>query len=595
MVKIVGPIKGLLPFLKLYPWAIPAIIVLGVLSSLSEGLGISLFIPLFQGLQQPSSPSSSSVFLNFLDRILGNVPSEQRFFWVALLIFGCVLLRSSLAYSNAVLFSWLNSRISHHLRSGIFKQLMSVSYSFIESHESGKFMNTLATETWQTSRALNIFVNLVIDTCTVLVFVGFLLLISWPLTLFVTAAIVLISIIIQTVTRRVKPLGFQAVQANKQLADRMWEGLGGMRVIRAFGREGYEQARFDDASEQVRSSFLKLEILGGIVGPLSETLSATLLLMIVVIALYQNQATLPTLLTFVFILYRLQPKVKQIDAAQVSLMSLMSSVEDVKALLDPSDKPYLQTGTIPFQGLQQPIVFDAVTFRYDSSDSPAVEDLSIYIPPGKTTAIVGPSGAGKSTLIHLLCRFCDPSDGDIYINGYPLRELNLNAWRDRLAIVSQDIFMFSATVRENIAYGRLDASDDEIVAAAKLANAHEFIIRLPYGYETRVGDRGMRLSGGQRQRIALARAIVRDPDLLILDEATNALDSISEDLIQDALYTLSHDRTVIVIAHRLSTIEHADQIIVLENGRVVEQGDLQRLLQLNGLFAQLYQLQYRSA
>jgi ATP-binding cassette, subfamily B, bacterial MsbA len=409
----------------------------------------------------------------------------------------------------------------------------------------------------------------------------------------VSVAIVLISLTIQFVTRQAKSIGQVAVQANQSLADRMWEGLGGMRVIRAFGREGYEQKRFDRASERVQRSFFKLEMISGIVSPLSETLSAALLLLILVVALRANQTALPTLLTFVFILYRLQPKVKQIDGARVALASLTGSIAEVTALLDRSDKPYLISGHVPFQGLEQEIQFKEVTFHYNTHEPPAIQKISLCIPHGKTTAFVGPSGAGKSTLINLLCRFSDPTIGEIYVDGCPLRQLQLHSWRDRFAIVSQDIYMFSTTIRENIAYGRLDATDDEIIKAAQLANADEFIRQFPSGYETHIGDRGVRLSGGQRQRIALARAIIRDPEILILDEATNALDSIAEDLIQEALKTLSRNRTVIVIAHRLSTIEQADQIIVLNQGQVVEQGNLQQLLAHQGLFTQLYQLQNR--
>lgn len=595
MVRTFQTIKNLLPLIKFYPWAIPAIVVLGILSSLSEGLGISLFIPLLQSIQQADSQTASgNFFLNFIGRIFFGVPPDYRFLFIAGFIFACVLLKSCLAYSNAVLFSWLNSRISHRLRSGIFNQLLSVSYSYLESNDTGRFINTLATETWQTSRALSVFVNLIIDSCTVLVFAVFLLLISWRLTLLVSVAIVLISLTIQLVTRRIRSLGQAAVEANKALADRVWEGLSGMRVIRAFGREGYEQSRFDHASARVRSTFLKLDMLSGIVSPLSETLSAALLLLILVVALKADQAALPTLLTFVFILYRLQPKVKQVDGSRVALASLSSSVEDVNALLDRSDKPYLVSGKVPFQGLQRAISFASVAFHYHAHEQPAVHEISLCIPRGKTTALVGPSGAGKSTLINLLCRFADPTVGEITIDGCPLRQLDLNSWRNRIAIVSQDIYMFSTTIRENIAYGRLDATDDEIVAAAKLANAHEFIRQLPYGYETKVGDRGIRLSGGQRQRVALARAIIHNPEILILDEATNALDSIAEDLIQSALATLSQNRTVVVIAHRLSTIEQADQIIVLNEGRVVEKGNFQQLLEHRGLFTQLYQLQYRN-
>ena len=588
-------IKTLIPLLKIYPWGIPAIIVLGILSSLSEGLGISLFIPLLQSFETTAQPASPNDFIGWLNRLFVDVSPNNRLLIIAFCIFGSILLKNCLSYTNAILFAWLNSRISHRLRSGIFKQLLSVSYSFLESNESGKLMNTLATETWQTSKALSVLVNLIITICTISVFVILLLLISWRLTLLVAVALVMISLIIQFVTREVRSLGQQAVQANKILANRMWEGFGGMKVIRAFGRESYEQKRFDAASKHVRNTFLKLDLLSGVVNPLSEVLSAAVLLCILVTALLQDCAAIPTLLTFIFILYRLQPQVKQLDSARVGLVALMSSVEDVMYLLDCSDKPYIRSGKIPLLGLSQGISLESVTFGYNAGEKPALQDISIYIPHGKTTALVGPSGAGKSTLIGLICRFYDVTEGEIYVDGCPLRQLNLDSVRGRIAIVSQDIYMFSATIRENIAYGRLEATEEEIVAAAKLANADEFISQLPYGYDTKVGDRGIRLSGGQRQRIALARAIVRNPEILILDEATNALDSISENLIQEALNTLSQNRTVIVIAHRLSTIEQADQIIVLEEGRVIEQGNLQHLLKLNGLFAKLYHLQYRIA
>jgi subfamily B ATP-binding cassette protein MsbA len=244
--------------------------------------------------------------------------------------------------------------------------------------------------------------------------------------------------------------------------------------------------------------------------------------------------------------------------------------------------------------LKQAIYFESVSLTYNPEDRPAIEDVSIEFKRGQTTAFVGPSGAGKSTIISLLCRFYEPTSGEIYVDDCPLKELNLRDWRQGIAIVTQDVHIFSGTVKDNIAYGRLEATEAEIFDAAKLANAHDFISQLPEGYDTKVGDRGVRLSGGQRQRIALARAIVRDPDILILDEATNALDSISENLIQEALNTLSQNRTVIVIAHRLSTIENADKIIVMEKGRAIEQGNLQHLLELDGLFAKLYHLQHRN-
>jgi len=589
-------IKTLLPLLKLYSWGIPTIIILGIFSSLSEGLGISLFIPLLQGLDQTNAQTINGNFLlRIFNQLFIHFPPNTRLIIIALCILGAVLLKNCLSYSNSILFAWLNSQIGHRLRSDIFNQFLTVNCSFLEGKESGKLMNTLATETWRTSQALGVLVNLIINICTILVFTTLLLLISWQLTILVAVSLGLISVLIQFLTRQVKSLGQQAVEANKTLGSRMWEGFAGMKIIRTFGRESYEQERFDVTSKEVRDTFLKLDMLSGMVNPLSEVLSVILLLSILVIVLLQDQTTLPTLLTFIFILYRLQPQVKQLDSGRVSLVALTSSVEDVMSLLDSSDKPYIRSGQIPFEGLQQAICFKSVTFCYNAHETPAIQDISICIPRGKTTALVGPSGAGKSTLIGLLYRFYDVTEGEIYVDDCPLQQLNLDAWRSRMALVSQDIHMFSATVRENIAYGRLEATEEEIIAAAKLANAHDFISQFPYAYETKVGDRGVRLSGGQRQRIALARAIVRNPEILILDEATNALDSIAENLIQEALNTLSQNRTVIVIAHRLSTIEQADQIIVMEEGRVSEQGNLQHLLKLNGLFAKLYHLQYRNA
>jgi subfamily B ATP-binding cassette protein MsbA len=413
---------------------------------------------------------------------------------------------------------------------------------------------------------------------------------SWQLSLLVAVALVLISLSIQQVTRKAKNLGRQAVEANNKLANRVMEGFYGMREIRAFGHEDYELQRFKQASTHLRTISIKLSNFYAITGPLSEFLSVALLVCILIIALHYK-SDISTLLTFIFMLYRLQPVVRRLDSDRVNFLGLLGAVENVMSFLNRSDKQYIESGDIQFQGLQRGITFESVDFRYNATEKPALADVSIYIPQGKTTAIVGPSGGGKSTLIRLICRFYDITEGEIYVDDRPLKNLNLSSWRSRIAIVSQNVHIFSTTVGENIAYGRLDATKAEIIAAAKKANAHGFISNLPEGYDTMVGDRGIRLSGGQRQRIALARAIVREPEILILDEATNALDSLSENLIQEALNSFSQNRTVIVIAHRLSTIEQADQIIVVQEGRVIEQGNLQYLLKLNGLFAKLYNLQ----
>ena len=374
----------------------------------------------------------------------------------------------------------------------------------------------------------------------------------------------------------------------------MVEGIEGMRVIRAFGREPDEQRRFERCSARVRSAFFRMHLLEEAVHPVHDLLAGVLLLSIL-FATARSGSDVSTLFVFAFVLYRLQPRVKDADAARVRLVALSPSVEEVVSLLDATARQPLVSGTVVQPAPERAIAFEHVTFRYDNTDEPALVDASFRIPANKTTALVGLSGGGKSTVIKLILRFDDPTAGAILADGRPLPELDLAAWRSQLALVSQDVYLFNASVRENIAYGRLDASLAEVIEAARKADAHGFIERLPHGYDTVLGPRGVRLSGGQQQRISLARAIVRDPGVLILDEATNALDSVSEHWIQQTLDELRERRTVIMIAHRLSTIERADQIIVLGQGRVLEQGTPSELIPAGGLFSQLYELQHRAA
>jgi subfamily B ATP-binding cassette protein MsbA len=416
---------------------------------------------------------------------------------------------------------------------------------------------------------------------------------SWRLTVVVAVGMLVVSGIIRLFTRGVRELGERVVRANSELAHRMVEGLDGMRVIRAYGREPHEQRRFDATSERLRRVILKTGYVEGAIHPVHEILVSGLLLT-VLFATARTATDVSVLLVFVFVLYRLQPRVKDFEASRVRLAALASSVEEVRSVLDTHGDEKLRSGPTRHPGLGESIVFDCVTFRYHDDEEAALADASFTIPAGKTTAIVGPSGGGKSTVIKLILRFYDPTSGGVLTDGRLLRDFDVSSWRDQIALVSQDGFLFDATVRENIAYGKLDASDAEIVEAARQADAHAFIEQLPQKYNTILGHRGVRLSGGEQQRISLARAIVRSPRIFILDEATNALDSISESWIQETLERLRGGRTVVMIAHRLATIEQADQIVVLEKGRVRERGTLPELVAEGGLFARMYRLQHRS-
>ena len=580
--------------MKPFPLKTAAILGLGFAASLAEGLGLSLFLPFLESLKAVDSAASSGLSMR-LDSLFAGLPEDWRIVVIPLCIFGAIALKNLLLLANSALAAWLNVHISHRLRSDVFGQLLIVSDRYFNQQKPGDLLNILASETWRTSEALNRLVQLSVSGCTVFVFAGLMLLLSWPLTLSVTVAMLAISLLVRILTRRIKRFGERAVKANSLLTTRMCEGLAGMRTIRSFSQEAYEQRRLDVASKRVSRIFFQLNWIMATTDPVYEVLAAAMLLAVLAIALSQSWVSVPTLLIFVLILYKLQPRVKSISNNYIALLGLMSAVDAVLSFISPAGKSYIESGARSFAGLRGEIAFKDVSFQYDLAETAALKDISLSIPAGKTTALVGPSGAGKSTLINLLFRFYDPTAGQIFADNQPLASLRTADWRSRMALVSQDIYLFSGTVRDNIAYGQPTASREEVAAAARRANAHAFICELPMGYETQVGDRGVNLSGGQRQRIALARAIVCDPDILILDEATNALDTLSEKAIQTALEDFARDRTVIAIAHRLSTIEKADQIVVMQSGQIAERGTLSELLAQEGLFFELYQLQYRHA
>jgi ATP-binding cassette, subfamily B, bacterial MsbA len=583
-------LRALFPVLRLRPWVLSGMIALGVLAALSEGLSISLFIPLVLG-QMGGQTGGGNGRLN---AFFQGIPSEQRFLWIGLSIFLFMVLKNVLIYSYTLLFQSVNASIGHRLRCAILHQLLSVGQSYLDTHDSGKMLNTLATETWRVSSACTVLAGMVINLCMTLIFTILLFLISWKLMLVTGCALLVISQLIRRLTRQGKRLSAQATAANGELTQRMLETLDGLQLVRAFGREGHELQRFEVASRAVSKAFFRLDRISGLVHPLSEVLTVSLLLGILLVVAMATPGQMAVSLTFLVLLYRLQPRVKQLDVDRVALDSYSASVEDVRSLLDESNKPYLRSGPRVPASIEKGITFENVSLQYDSEKSAALKQVSCSINVGETTAFVGPSGAGKSTLISLICRFYDPSAGRLLVDGVPLPELNLEWWRTRIAVVSQEIYLFNASVAENIRYGKLDATPEELVEAACKAHAMEFIEELPEGFETILGDRGVRLSGGQRQRLALARAFIRDPQILILDEATNSLDLISEGVVQDALEEFGRNRTVLIIAHRISTIEHADKVIVLDSGRVVESGTFTQLLAAEGLFSRFYALQMRN-
>jgi subfamily B ATP-binding cassette protein MsbA len=581
-------VRLLLRLLQPFRPAALAVVTLGALASLAEGLGLGLLMPFLQSMD----PDSTSVQapLPVLAGVFDDVPAESRLIVIAAAIFGCILLRSALVYVSTVLFNWLSVQVGHRLRSGIFDQVLTADLRLLHAEGAARLLNALHTESWRTTQAVSTLLGAVITCMTLLVYLTLLLLISWKLTLVVVLLLTVIAGLVRFLMRNVRTIGEATTEANADLARRMVDGVDGIEVIRSFGREDYERRRFDAVSERLNRLMVRLGTLSSAVYPVYEVLVAGVLLGVLLLSA-RGAADVAPLLVFVFVLYRLEPRVKELDRARVDLVALDAAVRDTLRLATPASRSGPVSGTRECGDLSQGIRLEQVSFRYGPGATPALRDVSLDIPAGSTTAIVGPSGAGKSTLIKLLVRFFDPTTGQILADGVPLPECELESWRRGIAVVGQKAFLFSASVLDNIGYGLPEANRDAVIRAARQAGAHDFITRLPEGYDTLLGEGGVQLSGGEEQRIALARAIVRRPRLLILDEATNALDTLSEALVQRALDELRRQCTIVVIAHRLSTVEKADQIAVLQEGMLVERGNLAELLRLDGLFARLYRLQ----
>jgi subfamily B ATP-binding cassette protein MsbA len=585
--SLIGRISQILRLAQAPAWASPLIILLGVAVALLEGFGLILFVPLLQSLGAPASRSSVQPLF---DALLQRLPEQGVTAALVGLLFLCIVLKNAVSTGGVWIARKVDGLVGHRLRTQIFDQTLSSCIDYRVGARRAEIATTITGNSWKVGNALAVLYRAVISLLTIIVFAVLMVGISPTLTLIALAFLAAVAGIMRVVTRRAEKTGQAVVEENRQFGIRMWESIESLQLIRAFGREEFERRRLSQTSDNVRRRMLTLDLLWAAPGAITE-IAICGVIGGLILAAASTGVGVASLAAFLSLLYRMRGPVSDVMQSRVTLDGLGPAIDDVDELLESSRTPFLADGSRSAEPMRKSIEFRGVSFRYGADQPWALQDVTFDIPAGKTTAIVGESGAGKSTILSLLFRFQDPTHGQVEVDGLPISELRLSQWRGQLALMSQDVQLFHATIAENIAYGRPECSEDDVKRAAAVAHADPFIAALPDGYDTVVGERGLRLSGGQRQRIALARTIVREPDLLLLDEATNALDVESEQAFQLALDQFSHRRTVVVIAHRLATVRNADQIVVLSNGRVVEVGSPQALLKAGGAFARMFDLQ----
>lgn len=572
------------------------------LASVLDGVTVVILVPLLKTLFGTAGPlaTDSTVLESVTTRVLGPLieglpPAQAAARLVALLLAGLVL-KNALAYASSQLSFAVQEGLVRDLRVRLYRHLLAVDLGFLQRTRQGQLIAGVIADADQSKEAVNaalvrFFQNLVLILSSLVI----LATISWRLTLITLAAAPLLVLGVRQLLHRLRRHAREWAEERGRITATVTERLGAIKLIRGYGGEAAEAEEFARQADRYRKRVLRTQRFSSLTSPASEVFGGLVVILIIWAA--ANPAvtgvTLGPEVTIVFlaVALKMMSPIKSLSQFPAAMAIALGSAERVFEWLDlpevERDQP--GAGTARFE---REITFDRVSFSFAGGE-PVLREVSFTVPKGRVVALVGPSGAGKTTLLELLPRFYDPTTGEIRLDGVPLTRLTRHSLRALMGVVSQDAMLLNDTVFANIAYARPGATRAQVTAAAQAANALEFIQRLPQGLDTLLGERGARLSGGQRQRIAIARALLRDPPILILDEATSALDPESERLVQEAIDRLMQDRTVLVVAHRLATVRHADEIVVLDEARIVERGSHTELLARGGLYRRLYDLQFR--
>ena len=537
------------------------------------------------------------IIKDIVDEVLAE-KNIQMLYWVIAAILVIFLIRGVTTFGNRYLMGYIGQRVVTDLRKRLFAHLQRLSISYYDKRRTGEIMSNLTNDigALQTAIVEN-FVSLIQEAA---IFVGSfvsMIYLQWKLTVLCLVIVPMVSFIIKFFGKKLHQSGKNVQEKLADVTAMLQEVIQGVRIVRSFNRSDYEIQRFDDVNEANSKANVRTIRQSSQLTPFVEFFSA---IAITVIIWYGGLSVIDGIMTsgelIAFLIYaiNLANPTRRIAEAVGNIQKSLGAADRVFAILDTEPEVKNRPGAGALQVTAGRVEFDHVAFSYEP-DHPVLTDISFTAEPGQTVAIVGPSGAGKTTIANILPRFYDVTGGSVRIDGTDIRDVTIGSLRDHIGLVPQDTLLFNTTIKNNILYGRLDATDEEVWEAVRAANAEHFIRELPMGIETRVGDRGLVLSGGQRQRIAIARALLKNPAILILDEATSALDTESEKVVQEALDRLMVGRTSFVIAHRLSTIQNADQILVINGGVIAERGTHEELMEKNGLYHELYTMSIRQA
>ena len=579
-------------------------LVTTLLASLLDGFTLVLLVPLLKHLFGTAGElrTGSTQLEGLVDGLVepliaGLTPGQAAARLVVLLVAGLVL-KNAFSYASTQVSVRAQEGLVRDLRTRLFKHLLTLDLGFFQRTRGGQLISGIITEVDQTKTVitaslLSFFQNLVVVAVTLFI----LSQISLRLTLLTVAFVPILVLALQGLLRRLRAHARARAHERGEITATASERLGAIRLIRSYGEEARETAHFRSQAERYRKRVIRTQRFSSLTSPVTEVFSGFLVILIIWAGTKPGLVGMAAplapeaIIVFLMAALKLTSPLKTIASFPAVMAVTLASAERVFDLLDQPPNEVDRPDDLVAR-FEREIAFDRVSFRYGDGDL-VLQDISFTLQKGQVVALVGPSGAGKTTLADLVPRFHDPTSGRILMDGVPLTRIGRRSLRALMGVVSQDTVLLNDTVRANIAYGSPGASVEQIEAAAQAANASGFIASMPQGLDTVLGERGTRLSGGQRQRIAIARALLRDPPILILDEATSALDTESERLVQQAIERLMQDRTVLVIAHRLATVRDADEIVVLDAGRVVQRGSHEELLRAAGLYRRLYDLQFR--